>query len=139
MNVKEGAEAVSAIKDRKVAKIQTQYVKQQEQNIQQATRKRTLLLRRLSVFFVFAAIMTYFLVSTLISQGATLEKMKEEKALLEEEYNQLKKTETILREEIVKLNDDEYIAKLARRDYFLSEEGEIIFAVPKENKEKTSE
>lgn len=38
----------------------------------------------------------------------------------------------MLQEEIVKLNDDDYIAKLARRDYFLSENNEIIFNLPKE-------
>lgn len=130
---------MGAIRDRKVAKIQTNYVQQQEQTIQQATRKRTLLLRRLTVFFVFASVMGYFLISTLVSQGATLEEMKQEKALLDEEYSKLKKKEVMLREEIVKLNDDEYIAKLARRDYFLSEEGEIIFAIPKGNVEKSSE
>jgi len=41
----------------------------------------------------------------------------------------------MLEEEIVKLNDDEYISKLARKDYFLSENGEVIFNIP-ENKDK---
>lgn len=37
-----------------------------------------------------------------------------------------------LKGEIVKLNDDDYIKKIARRDYFLSEDGEIIFNVKKD-------
>ncbi len=31
-----------------------------------------------------------------------------------------------------KLNDDKYIAELARKQYFLSKEGEIIFITPDE-------
>jgi cell division protein DivIC len=52
----------------------------------------------------------------------------------------LKKEETLLKEEIVKLNDDDYIAKLARKEYFLSDENEIIFTLPeKKSKEKEEE
>ena len=51
----------------------------------------------------------------------------------------LKDKQSALEEEIVKLNDDEYIAKLARRDYFLSDEGEIIFNIPDSDKEKEEE
>ena len=38
--------------------------------------------------------------------------------------------------QIAKLQDDEYIAKIARKEYFLSEEGEIIFTIPKESDKK---
>ena len=42
----------------------------------------------------------------------------------------------MLKRQLVKLNDDDYIAKLARKEYFLSEKNEIIFSIP-ENKKKT--
>ena len=42
----------------------------------------------------------------------------------------LEKEQRLLEEEIVKLNDDEYIAKFARKEYFLSDDGEIIFNLP---------
>lgn len=35
--------------------------------------------------------------------------------------------------EIAKLKDENYLAELARRDYFLSKPNEIIFVLPKEN------
>ena len=48
---------------------------------------------------------------------------------------------SLLKDEIVKLNDDEYIGKLARKEYFLSDDNEIIFTLPekkdKEEKEKS--
>ncbi len=40
----------------------------------------------------------------------------------------------MLKSQIIKLNDDEYIAKLARKEYFLSEDNEIIFAIPENDK-----
>lgn len=130
---------MSATKKQSVAKMQSSYIHQHEINEIGAKRKRKLLFRRLIVFFVFASLISYFMISTLISQASSLDEIKAEQKQLKEELNTLVKTETILKEEIVKLNDDEYIAKLARKDYFLSEEGEVIFNIPQEKKEKTTE
>lgn len=91
------------------------------------------------MFFVLASVISYFMISTLISQASSLEEIKAEQQQLNEELAGLKKKEMILKEEIVKLNDDEYIAKLARKDYFLSEEGEVIFNISEEKEEKSSE
>ncbi|MGG0719540.1 septum formation initiator family protein [Robertmurraya massiliosenegalensis] len=130
---------MGAMNKRSVTKLQSEYVKQHERNEVRASRRRKLLIRRLSMFFVLASIVSYFMISTLISQASSLEEIKAEQEQLNEELAGLKKKETILKEEIVKLNDDEYIAKLARKDYFLSEEGEVIFNIPKEKEEKSSE
>lgn len=89
-------------------------------------------MRRLVVFILIVGLAAYFMVSTLLRQSATLEAMKEEKQRADQELASLKKDETILKEEIVKLNDEEYIAKLARKDYFLSNSNEIIFNLPEE-------
>ena len=60
-----------------------------------------------------------------------LDEKTEEKEQLKKNLAKLEKDETLLKEEIVKLNDDDYIAKLARKDYFLSDDNEIIFTLPK--------
>ena len=57
---------------------------------------------------------------------------------MNKELVSLKKDEVLLKEEIVKLNDDEYIAKLARKDYFLSDKDEIIFTLPETKKQENS-
>ncbi|MDQ0157711.1 FtsB family cell division protein [Robertmurraya andreesenii] len=130
---------MSAIKNRSVTKIQSSYVKQHERHGMYVAKRKKLIIRRLMVFFLFAAATSYFMISALVSQASSLEEIKEEQKQLKTELKGLQKTETILKEEIVKLNDDEYIAKLARKDYFLSEQGEIIFNIPKEKEEKTAE
>lgn len=52
-----------------------------------------------------------------------------------EEYSNLVEKEEYYRDEISKLENEDYIAKLAREKYFKSEEGEIIFKLPDDSKE----
>ncbi|MGG7622162.1 FtsB family cell division protein [Bacillus coreaensis] len=127
---------MSVVRKRNITKIPSQYVEHQEMAVIQNARKRTLLMRRLIVFIVIVGLAAYFIVSTLLRQSATLEAMKEEKQKADQELVALKKDETILKEEIIKLNDEEYIAKLARKDFFLSNSNEIIFNLPEEKNDK---
>ena len=126
---------MSVIRKRNISKIENHYVQQREIAGIALSRKRKLLFRRLAVFAIFASVITYLMVSTFISQSAAFEKKQAEKEKLEQKLASLQKKQEILDEEIVKLNDDEYIAKLARREYFLSEKNEIIFNLPKEKRE----
>lgn len=126
---------MGVIRKQSIAKIENQYVQQREIAGIAESRKRKLLFRRLAVFGLFAAVISYLMISTFVSQTATLEKKQKEKEVLEQKLASLEKKQEILDEEIVKLNDDEYIAKLARREYFLSEKNEIIFNLPKDKKE----
>lgn len=126
---------MGVIRKRKITKIENQYVQQREVAGLAESRKRKLLFRRLAVFALFASVISFLMISTFISQSAALEKKQAEKEKLEQKLAVLQKKQEILDEEIVKLNDDEYIAKLARREYFLSEKNEIIFNLPKEKKD----
>ncbi|MFB6469338.1 septum formation initiator family protein [Cytobacillus sp. Hz8] len=131
---------MSAIRKRNISKIQTNYVRQQEKEEAYTAKRKKRVVRRLSVFFVLVAILSYFMISSLISQSYTIDRMQSQKAQLDKELKDLKGQENDLKEEVVKLNDDEYIAKLARKDYFLSKKGEIIFNLPEDNeKENISE
>jgi cell division protein DivIC len=79
------------------------------------------------------------MITSFISQSSTLDKKLAQKRHLEQELTQLKKQQQILKEDIVKLNDDDYLAKLARKEYFFSETGEIIFNIPEENEGKNNQ
>ncbi len=119
--------------------MRNQYVQQQE-SIQQASMKRKKrLVRRLVVFTILFFTICGLLISTLMSRVEALEEKNTEKAKLQATLEKLEKKQTVLKEEIVKLNDDEYIAKIARRDYFLSDEGEIIFNIPEQAKKEEEE
>lgn len=124
-----------------IASLENSYTKQQEVAVRAAARRRKLLFRRLTVFFVMAIAVSALLVSTLMSREASLKAKKMEKVQMEEKLAKLEKEQLMLENEIVKLNDDEYIAKIARSEYFLSDKGEIIFNIPnseKKEKEKKS-
>ncbi|WP_078414568.1 FtsB family cell division protein [Priestia abyssalis] len=120
---------MSAIRKKNVTQLNTEYVSQQQNMQENSNRKRIGLIRRLTVFGILVALVSIMMVSTLISQASAISDKKKEKAQLTEQLSQLKQKEKDLEEEVVKLNDEEYIKKIARRDYFLSEEGEIIFNV----------
>lgn len=127
---------MGAQKNRSVSKIQTPYVRQQEYAEIASARKRKLLLRRLALFFVFAGVLSYLMISSYLSQTTKLEAKLAQKKQITKELKELQKQEKILKEDIVKLNDDDYIAKFARKEYFFSENNEIIFSIPEEGKEK---
>lgn len=125
---------MSLAKERKITQLQSQYVQQQERKDQIMKRRKRGLIRRLTLFGLIAAVTSVIVLSTLISQSSAIEEKAEEKKKLESKLAELEKEEKVLEEEIVKLNDDDYIAKIARRDYFLSDENEIIFSLPKKVK-----
>ncbi|BFI97621.1 septum formation initiator family protein [Priestia sp. Y58] len=123
---------MSAVRKKKVAKLNTDYSHKQEQIKQNTDRKRIGLIRRLTVFGVLALIIGGLMVSALITQTSAIENKKAEKVKLEQQLTKLQSKQKQLKGEVVKLNDDDYIKKIARRDYFLSEDGEIIFNVKKD-------
>jgi cell division protein DivIC len=122
-----------------VTPMENEYVRHQEHIHKSSSKRKKRLIRRLSLFFVLVLAISGFMISTLISRAQMLEEKRTEKAQLEDKMEELKDHQSALEEEIVKLNDDEYIAKLARRDYFLSDDGEIIFNIPEPEKKKEEE
>jgi cell division protein DivIC len=129
---------MSAVREKNVAKIQSTYVKQQEYAEIATSRKRKLLIRRLSLFLAFAVFVSYFMVSSFITQASVIDAKKAQKKQLDKQLTALKKQQDVLKEDIVKLNDDDYIAKLARKEYFFSDKNEIIFNIPDKKKEKST-
>ncbi|MBM6616094.1 FtsB family cell division protein [Bacillus suaedaesalsae] len=117
----------------KIKHIQSDYQKVVAQREKLVSHRRKGLIRRFAVFGIITAITGYFMISTFFSQNAAYENKLAEKEQLKHELVQMQKEQGKLEEEIVKLNDDEYIAKIARRDYFLSDENEIIFSIPEED------
>jgi cell division protein DivIC len=121
---------------RNVSKIQTTYVAQQEYAEIASSRKKKQVIRRLSVFFVFASLLSYLMISSFLSQTTKLEAKIAQKKQVDNQLADLKKERNNLKQEIINLNDDDYIAKFARKEFFFSKENEVIFTIPDEKKEK---
>ena len=52
-------------------------------------------------------------------------------------YQKQQDEELALKEQLNNLNDKDYIEKVARDDYYLSNDGEVIFKLPGDNKSDT--
>ena len=117
-------------KKENIKQIDTPYAQYQEKRTQSFEKKKLGLTRRLVIFGLFAIITTGIVLTTLFSQHSALKAKEEHKSELKVKLSDLQKDEARLKEEIIKLNDDEYIAKLARKEYFLSDDEEIIFNLP---------
>jgi cell division protein DivIC len=129
---------MGAVRKKNISKIQSTYVQQQEFSSLVNTKRKKLLFRRLSLFLIFAGFISYFMISSILSQTSTMQAKMAQKKQLDKEFSSLKNQQEILKEDIIKLNDDDYIAKLARKDYYFSNKNEIIFTIPDDKKEKSS-
>ena len=118
-----------------IRKIDNDYVRSANRQMEKLTKQKVRLRRRLSLFFVIASVVIISLISMIFNQNERLAQKEAEKEKVLSELQEIKKEQELLQLQIKKLEDDEYIAKLARKEYFLSEEGEIIFNIPKEEKE----
>lgn len=100
-----------------------QYERQQKRN---QRRKRSLIQRLVIAGVLMLATVAYMVHYHLEQRSVYSEKLKEYEAL-QSEMSELKKTEEELKEEIKLLNDEDYILEIARTNYFLTKEGELIF------------
>ncbi len=120
------------LRSRKITTLHSNYTHEQTEQQLENKKKRRGLYRRLTLITLIALGISYAIGSMLHTQAEAAQEKIKEKIELEKKYASLKEQEKDHRAEIVKLNDDEYVAKLARNEYFLSEEGEIIFKLQNE-------
>lgn len=126
--------------EQQISSINSEYVRSMDQKKQRQRAQLVRLYRRLGVFGVLAALVIGFLVHSLWNSQQTLVEKQEAKVQVEASLAQTMEEQEALELQIAKLNDDEYIGKLLRKDYFLSDENEIIFTLPKDEKdEETNE
>ncbi|UCZ53319.1 septum formation initiator family protein [Bacillus shivajii] len=114
-----------------IRKISSEYVDQQALLHEQKLRRRKGVIRRLTVFSFAMFIIAIFTGVTLYNQHVTLQEQKYEHQQLEKELMAMKQEEAALLEEIDLLHDPEYIAEIARRDFFLTKPGETLFQLPR--------
>ncbi|RPF51212.1 FtsB family cell division protein [Aquisalibacillus elongatus] len=118
---------------RNVTKIESQYVQEKEQQLATKSKEKKRLFRRLIAFGVLFSLVMGFLLVNHINQRAQMEEKQEEyheRVATLEEY---KEENQDLQREVELLSDVEYILQIARKDYFFSKDGEIIFKLPDED------
>lgn len=122
-------------KQNTVRTLQNDYVRASDEEMKVSKKQKVLFRRRMLAFSLLAGVLLYFLISTIFTQDQRIAKKEQEKEEILAELEKVKEQQEMLNLQIAKLEDDEYLAKLARKEYFLSEEGEIIFTIPKDKEE----
>ena len=85
--------------------------------------------RRITLLIIiFIPLLTIF-VSNMFSYWSQIYNNIKEKRELELLYREILEEEETLKSEIVKLQDDEYVARYAREKYLYSKDGEIIIKI----------
>jgi cell division protein DivIC len=120
----------------RIASIQTDYVRSLKKKEDRKNARKVRLYRRLAVFAVVSAIILASMTNMFITQKKALAAKELQKVEMLAQLEEVNEEQDMLKRQLVKLNDDDYIAKLARKEYFLSEKNEIIFAIPENKKKK---
>lgn len=119
-----------------VASIRNDYVRSVERQEKRQQAHKVRLFRRLSVFGVLVLLATIWIGTTIYAQSQSIAEKEAQRAETLAALEQVEKEQAQLKEQILLLNDDDYIAKLARKEYFLSDEGDIIFTMPNDADKK---
>ena len=127
--------------NRTISSINKDYVRSVERQEKRQKAHKVRLFRRLTAFAAIAVVVLGWLTFTMFNQSQALAAKEEKKEKALQALEEVMDKQELLNSQIIKLNDDEYIAKLARKEYFLSEDGEIIFAIPEneENHDKNND
>lgn len=116
-------------------KLDNDYVRNTDRAINRKQQARKRKLRRIVFFAIVPVIIIALLLNVLSHQNETLAAKEKLKKEANQHLTELKEEQDTLNLKIKQLQDDEYIAKLLRKEYYLSDEGEIIFIIPdKEDK-----
>ncbi|MBC2361114.1 septum formation initiator family protein [Listeria welshimeri] len=117
----------------KVARIENRYIKDTATLKKTRNRRRIALFRRLAFMAIIFVMVGGLLTITYTKQVLSLNEKKEKQVQVDKKMVAMKDEEEALNDQIKKLHNDDYIAKLARSEYYLSKDGEIIFNIPEEN------
>lgn len=119
-----------------VRTLENDYVRSTDNKTQYSKKQKVRIRRRLLAFGLLASVILVLLISTTFTQNKRLAEKQQQKEVVMTKLDEAKEQQDMLSLQIAKLEDDDYIAKLARKEYFLSDDGEIIFTIPGEE-EKT--
>ena len=113
-----------------VASIRNDYVRSVERKEQRQMAHKVRLFRRLAVFGLVILLASIWVGTTIYAQSQTATEKEQLRVEAQLALKEVEKEQAQLKEQIILLNDDEYLAKLAKKELFVSEQGEIIFTLP---------
>lgn len=122
-----------------VTRLQNNYTKTktlQAYREQKNKRKKRI---RVSIILLIGSLIIVFLSSKILTNVQSISKMETEKQQAEITLKDSQQEQERLQTQIKRLEDENYVAKLARSQYYLSKDNEIIFSLPEDNASKVIE
>ncbi|MGK9045612.1 FtsB family cell division protein [Mammaliicoccus vitulinus] len=119
----------------KIKNLDNEFTQSQNKQKKTVNKTRQVVRKRLTLFGGVLLLIILIMIIMLVLQKNRNDELVQERKEKAVTYEQMQDKEIELKEQIKRLNDKEYIEKLARSEYFLSNDGEIIFKLPEEKKE----
>ncbi|GLC90404.1 FtsB family cell division protein [Lysinibacillus piscis] len=113
-----------------LTKLDNDYVRNTDKAINRKKEGRKRKIRRILFFAIVPVGIIIVLINILAYQSEALVIKEQKKEVADKQLAEVKEEHELLNLKIKQLEDDEYIAKLLRKEYYLSEEGEVIFIIP---------
>lgn len=119
----------------KIKNLDNEYTQSQNKQKKTVNKTRQVIRKRLTLFGGVLLLIIAIMIIMLFLQKNRNDELVQERKEKAVTYQKLQDKEIELKEQIKRLNDKEYIEKLARSEYFLSNDGEIIFKLPEDKKD----
>lgn len=124
--------------NRNVTNIENDFFQEQIQKKKHHDTIRKHVRRRMTLIVTVGTIVVVPLFSNFIGNITDIHNLNDEIAIAQDEKKQTTKINEDLKVEVGLLQNNEYLAKLARSRYYLSKDGEIIFSLPEDNQSKAA-
>lgn len=121
-----------------ITQINNDYTFEKNLEKQQTTLQVKKAKRRRNVLALFAAVLLLPLGHNLVDNIGQIREVEEQIELATAEKKALEEENQRLNVQVGLLQDDEYVAKLARSRYYFSKDDEVIFSLPEDNQSKAA-
>ncbi|MGP6139197.1 MULTISPECIES: FtsB family cell division protein [unclassified Jeotgalibaca] len=121
-----------------ITQIYNDYTLEKSLEKQQTTLQSKKARRRKTGLAIFAAGLLLPLGYNLMGNIEHIREVEDQIAVAKKEKKALEKENQSLNVQVGLLQDDEYVAKLARSRYYFSKDNEIIFSLPEDNQSKAA-
>ncbi|HIX69256.1 MULTISPECIES: FtsB family cell division protein [Enterococcus] len=120
-------------RDQKVTQLDNDFAKAQTAQLMKEHRQAVFRKRRLGFIFTIALLIFGFVGFQLYQDYQQVQKLQTIKEEAVADHDLVAKNVATLEKEVAYLNDEDYVAKLARNRFFYSKDGETVYPTPEQN------
>lgn len=122
-----------------VAQLKNDYTQAKTLQAHRERKQKRKVRRRISAILLIGSLFIIALSIRIWNSTQSISKMEKERQQAEVVLKKTENNQEQLNMQIKRLEDENYVAKLARSQYYLSKDNEIIFSLPEDNAAKVIE